>query len=139
MKRLVLLSMVAMMLAATAFAPVAMAETGDVQIQSVTRGTGGTVEVSGTIDCYQGYEYQVYAEVWQTTGNKPYNVGYGAYPTNQTAICSTSGQDTFTITVVGGKPFKNGDVLVRTSSYSCDPFQGCRYSPMSAFEEFRIH
>ena len=38
MKRLALLSFAAMMLAATAFAPVAMAETGDVEIQSVFAG-----------------------------------------------------------------------------------------------------
>ena len=140
MKRLALLSLAAMMLAATAFAPAAMAETGDVEIQSVTMGTGGTVVITGTIDCYQSYPFQVYAEVWQTTGNKPYNVGYGQYPPNGGyAYCSTSGQDTFTITVIGQKPFKNGAVLVRSSSFACDPFTGCRNSPLSAFEEYRIH
>src|SRR5829696_2702252 len=140
MKRLALLSFAAMMLAATAFAPVAMADTGDVEIQSVSQGTGGTVVITGTIHCYQGYPYQVFAEVWQTTGNKPYNVGYGQYPPDgSSAICSTSGQDTFTITVIGQKPFKNGAVLLRTSSFACDPFTGCRYSPWSSFEEFRIH
>ena len=141
MKRLVLLSMVAMMLAATAFAPAAMAATGDVQIQSVTQGTGGTAVVTGTIECTQGWNYNVTAQVWQTTGNKPYNVGEGYYPPNGGwATCSTTGQDTFTITVIGGKPFKNGDVLVRESATVCDQyFYTCQYQPMSAFEEFRIH
>jgi hypothetical protein len=139
MKRLALLIMAAMMLAATAFfAPVAMAATGDIQIQSVTQGTGGTVVITGTIDCSQGDYYQVYAEVWQTTGNKPYNVGGSNYPTNQYALCSTSGQDTFTMTVVGQKPFKNGAVLVRTASTTCN-YYTCQSSPLSAFEEFRIH
>jgi hypothetical protein len=141
MKRLALLSFAAMMLAATAFAPVAMAETGDVVIQSVTKGIGGTAVVTGTIDCYQGYPIQVYAEVLQTTGNKPYNFGNGTYPPDGSgaAICPTSGQNTFTITVLGAKPFKNGAVMVREWHYYCDPFTGCQYSPFSAYEEFRIH
>ena len=137
MKRLALLSFAAMMLAATAFAPVAMAATGDVEIQSVTLGTGGTVDLTGTIECTEGMYYVVYGEVRQTTGNRPYNQGYFQSPeTGNYVACQTNGPEAFTATAVGAKPFKKGDVLVRTTAAVCD-FSSCRSTP-SVYQEFRL-
>ena len=137
MKRLALLCLAAMMLAATVFAPAAIAATGDVEIQSVRLGTGGTAVVTATIECTQGMYYQVYTEARQTTGNRPYNVGGGQYPASgNLATCPTSGQDTFTTTVVGERPFKKGNILVRTQALVCDPY--CEYRPQSDFVELRV-
>jgi opacity protein-like surface antigen len=139
MKRLVLMSFAAMMLAATAFAPVAMAATGDVEIQSVTLGTGGTVVITGTIECTEGMQYVVYGDVRQTTGNRTYNIGYYQYPeTGYYASCQTTGPEPFTATAVGEKPFRKGDVLVRTQAFVCDPTGFCSGAPY-VYQEFRIH
>jgi hypothetical protein len=139
-KRLVLLSSAAMMLAATVFAPVAVAqEPGDIDIQSVTLGTGGTAIVTGTFQCAEGMQYYIFGEVRQTTGNRPYNVGSISYPDeNEWLFCQAAGPETFTTTVVGQKPFKKGDVLVYTQAYTCDTFVGtCEYTPRF-YEELRI-
>jgi hypothetical protein len=139
MKRLALLSVFSLMLAATVFAPVAMAqEPGDIDIQSVTLGTGGTAVVTMTIECTQGMQYQVFGEVRQTTGNRPYNTGFFGYPdTGQLALCQTTGTETFSTTVIGERPFRKGTVLVRMQAYVCDPTGLCRYTP-NVYEEFRI-
>ena len=55
MKRLALLSVVTMMLASAIFAPVALAlESGEVDVQSVTLGPGGSVTVTGSFQCVRG-------------------------------------------------------------------------------------
>ena len=140
MKRLVLLSMGALMLAATVFAPVAMAqEPGDVEFQSATLGTGGTVVITGTIQCTEGWEYKIYVEAWQTTGNRPYNMGSDEYPEyfSGLGLCQTS--ETFTVTIIGSKPFKKGTVLVREQTNWCTPDASfCETRPLSDFVELRI-
>jgi hypothetical protein len=61
MKRLALLSVVALMLASAVFAPVALAqEPGEVDIQTVTLGPGGSLHVTGTIVCEPGAEYAIF-------------------------------------------------------------------------------
>jgi hypothetical protein len=141
MKRLALLSLAALMLAATAFAPVAMAqELGDVEVQSATLGTGGTAVLTGTIQCTEGWQYRVYAELRQTTGNRPYNFGFDAYPDQggPYATCQTTGPETFTITVAGERPYKKGAALVRTTAEVCEPsFSFCQ-SARSDFQELKI-
>jgi hypothetical protein len=137
MKRLVLLSMGALMLAATVFAPVAMAQEGALDITSATLGTGGSVDVSGTIQCTAGAQYFVNVAVRQTTGNRPFNGGSGSYPFAEPATCTGIGEpDAFTITVVGGKPFKKGTVLVNGFAQVCDN-DSCTF-PESPLEEFRL-
>jgi hypothetical protein len=141
MKRLVLLSLAALMLAATVFAPAATAqEPGDADIQSVTLGAGGTAVLTGTIQCTEGWQYRVYAEAWQTSGNRPNNSGSGEYPKDFSplATCQTSGPETFTITVVGERPFKKGTVWVRERSVFCPPLSACDFHPLSDFKELRI-
>jgi hypothetical protein len=80
MKRLVLLSVGALMLAATGFAPTAMAQEAEIDITSVTLGTGGTADVSGTIQCTAGERFAVTVDVRQAKGNHPFNVGRGFSP-----------------------------------------------------------
>jgi hypothetical protein len=137
MKRLALLSLAALMLAATAFAPVAMAqEPGDVEFQSATLAAGGTaVLLNGTIQCTEGYRYQIDAQAWQTTGNRPYNIGSGFYGEG---ACQTTGPETFTVTVIGERPYKKGTVLVREATTWCAPLTECEFRPFSAFQELRI-
>jgi hypothetical protein len=141
MKRLALLSFAALMLAATVFAPVAMAqEPGDVELQSATLGTGGTVDVTGTIQCTEGWEYKIDVEAWQTTGNRPYNSGSDEYPEDFSGLglCQTNGPETFTVNIVGSKPFKKGTVLVRERTFWCPPLSACDIRPFSDFVELRI-
>ena len=135
MKRLVLLSVGALMLAATVFASVAMAQEGTLDITSATLGTGGSVDVSGTIQCTAGAQYFVQVGVRQTTGNRPYNTGSGSYPVFQPATC-TGEPEAFTITVFGGKPFKKGTVLVNGFAQVCDT-DSCTF-PEAPNEEFRL-
>jgi hypothetical protein len=140
MKRLALLSFAALMLAATVFAPVAMAqEPGDVELQSATLGTGGTVVITGTIQCTEGWLYSIYVEARQTTGNRPYNSGSWFYPDNGSGTCQTSGPETFTVNIVGSKPFKKGTVLVREQTNWCTPDASfCETRPLSDLVELRI-
>ena len=127
MKRLVLLSVGALMLAATVFAPAVMAQEPVVDITSVTLGTGGTVNVSGTIQCTQGDQFSLFVDVRQTTGDPPYNFGQGTFPDFVPGECSGEAQD-FTTTVVGEAPFKKGTVLVTGGATVCEPAGGCFFT-----------
>ncbi len=126
MKRLALLSLAALMLAATVFAPAAMAqEPGDVDIQSVTMGPGGSLIVTGTIECLAGEYYSVTIDVRQKQGNK-YRTG-----SNYTeGTCATTGPETFTLYVFGETPFKKGTVVVTGSRF----FLGYRLFGPETFE-----
>ena len=113
MKRFALLSVAALMLASAVFAPVAMAqEPGDVDIQSVTLGTGSSLQVTGTIECLAGEYYSVNVDVRQKQGNK-YRTG-GTYTEG---LCRTTGPESFTLYVFGESPFKKGTVVVSGSRY----------------------
>ena len=120
MKRLALLSVFSLLLASAVFAPVAMAqEFGDVDIQSVTLGPGGSLHVEGTILCLQGHQYQIYLEARQTQGNQPVKSG-SAY--TDYLICQYSGLTPFSVDVYpaqGMKPFRKGEVVLSGSRYFC--------------------
>jgi hypothetical protein len=122
MKRLALLSVVALMLASAVFAPVAMAqEPGDVDVQSVTRGPEGSLQVTGTIECLAGHEYSIFLEARQTQGNQPVKLAQGG--TNQ-LFCQTTGQESFTVDLFpaqGSKPIRKGEAVVSGSSFICGP------------------
>jgi hypothetical protein len=140
MKRLVLLSLAALMLVATVFAPVAMAQEqpGEVHIQSVTLGTAGTVDVTATIECTPGLQYSAFVEVRQTTGNHPFNQGSNGYPqTGNAATCQSTEPETFAVTVIGQKPFKKGTALVSGGSLVCEPGAFCTQT-RTPYEEFRL-
>ena len=130
MKRLALLSVVALMLASAVFAPVAMAqELGDVEIQTVTLGPGGTLQVTGTIVCVAGHDYGISLDARQTQGNQPVKFAQGR---TNTVICQTTGQETFTVDLLpaqGSKPIRKGEVVVSGSGFVCGP-SVCRGAPI---------
>ena len=125
MKRLALLSVVSLMLASAVFAPVALAqEPGEVDITSVTLGPGGSVTVTGTIQCVEGQELPFYSgtvEVRQrTSGN--------VFLTAQMQIsgeCTTTELVPFTLTDFGRtaqgfeRPFHKGQAVVRWAMRTC--------------------
>jgi hypothetical protein len=142
MKRLALLSVVALMLASAVFAPVAMAQTtpGEVDIQTVTLGPGGSLHVTGTIVCEPGAEYALFLEARQTQGNQPVRFGEGSTPF--TVDCQTTtglALETFTVDVLpgpGSKPFRKGEVTLSGGRFYCGP-NGCGEAPI-ALEVFEL-
>ena len=128
MKRLALLSVVALMFASAVFAPVAMAQTtpGEVDIQTVTLGPGGSLVVTGTIVCEPGADYGIFLEARQTQGNQPVKFGQGRTPVFGFIDCQgTEVQlQSFTVNVLpgpGSRPFRKGEVTLSGVSDFCGP------------------
>jgi hypothetical protein len=128
MKRLALLSAVAMMLASAVFAPVAMAqEVGEVDVQSVRLGPAGSVTVTGTIECLAGHHYFVDVSVIQRTSGNRLNNGVASAD----GECGeTTGPIAFTATGFGRvgevlTPFRRGPAAIQPQSGLCDPSFNC--------------
>jgi hypothetical protein len=125
MKRLALLSVVALMFASAVFAPVAMAQTpGEVDIQTVTLGPGGSLVVTGTIVCEPGADYGILLEARQTQGNQPVKFGEGR--TDFFVDCQGTDVQlqSFTVNVLpgpGSRPFRKGEVVLSGFSDFCGP------------------
>jgi hypothetical protein len=128
MKRLALLSAVSLMLVSAVFAPAAMAqEPGETDVQSVTLGPGGSVTVTGTIQCVEGLQYSWGVVLRQRTSGNVFlttSMGNGG-------MCPADGPLTFTFTSFGRvgsegaeKPFHKGPATVQTFGDLCD-FSGC--------------
>jgi hypothetical protein len=126
MKRLALLSVFSMLLASVVFAPVAMAQElapGEVVVQSVTLGPGGSVTVTGITQCVTGYYPNVNIEVRQKTSGNVNNIaGFGP----SLNVCVTDGPIAFSATGFGHvgeleKPFHRGPATIHTWSYLYDP------------------
>jgi len=133
MKRLALLSVVALMLVAV-FAPVAMAQApGEIDVQQVTLGPGESVTVSGTIQCLEGSDYAVHLTVRQRTSGNLYNTTddsvYGQCD-------KTTGPTLFTVTTFGEGPFHRGPASVSFDSYVCDSNYTCYFD--QGVEDVRI-
>jgi hypothetical protein len=121
MKGLALLSLAALMLAATVFAPVAMAQApGEIDVQSVTLGPGGSVTVTGAIECVEGYYYQKLVDVTQLTG-RIYNYTSVAVDGGRATTCETTGPKAFTATAFSQKPFHKGEVTISQRGYWYPP------------------
>ena len=143
MKRLALLSAVALMLASAVFAPVAMAQVpGEVDVQSVRLGPGGSVTVTGSFQCVEGQQYSWYVDIRQNTSGNVFLYANG----QNSGICQTTGQLMFKFTdfgrVTGGdgpqKPFHKGPAVVNTSGQICTP-EGFPCEPrQDSIEEVRI-
>jgi hypothetical protein len=127
MKRLALLSVVSLMLASAVFAPVALAqEPGEVDVQSVKRGPGGSVTVTGTIQCVEGQAlpfYSGFVEVRQRTSG---NVFLSTEQRMQfSGECTTTELVPFTFTEFGRtaqgfeRPFHKGPGVVRWATRLC--------------------
>jgi hypothetical protein len=126
MKRLALLSVAALMLASAVFAPVAMAqEPGDVDIETVKWGPGGSLEVTGTIVCEPFADYFLRLEARQTQGNQPVKFGQGT--SGFYVDCQTTtglALEPFTVYVLpypGSKPFRKGEVVLSGFNDYCGP------------------
>ena len=118
MKRLALLSVVSLMLASTVFAPVALAqEPGAIDVQSVTLGPGGSVTVSGTIQCIEGYFYSATVIVRQRTSGNVYNVA----DVDASGTCATTGSLAFTATGFSDRPFHRGPATIDSFSRLTSP------------------
>jgi hypothetical protein len=128
MKRLALLSVVALMLASAVFAPVAMAQQpGDVDIQSVTLGPEGSLHVEGFIQCLAGHDYSIFLEARQIQGNQPVKLAQGG----TFGTCPSDGLALFSVDLLpaqGSKPIRKGVVTLTTSGFICGPLI-CRSVP----------
>jgi hypothetical protein len=143
MKRVALLSVFSMLLAAAVFAPVALAQEaapGEVDVTSVTLGPGGSVTVTGTIECVAGYYPNPYIEVRQKTNGNVNNI-VGLQPSLN--VCETDGPTAFTASGFGRvgeieKPFHRGKATIRTSGYLYDPYSGSYIPWQGAIEAVNI-
>jgi hypothetical protein len=143
MKRLALLSVFSMLLASAVFAPVAMAQEvapGEVDVQSVKLGPGGSVTVTGTIECVAGYYPSLNIEVRQKTSGNVNNIaGFGP----SLNVCETDGPTAFTASGFGRvgeteKPFHRGPATIRTWAYLYSPDFGTYIPWYGALEAVHI-
>jgi hypothetical protein len=122
MKRLALLSVFSMLLASAVFAPVAMAQEaapGEVVVQSATLGPGGSVTVTGTIQCVEGYNWLVDITVRQRTNGNVFNTASSLQDGYTT--CTTNELTDFTVTGFGQRQFHGGPASVSTFGEVCPP------------------
>ena len=144
MKRLALLSAVSLMLAASAvFAPVAMAqELGEVDVQSVKLGQGGSVTVTGTIQCVEGDFYSASVSVRQKTNGNVINQAWAQV--DGTPRCVTTGPQAFTTTPTFGqvgevyKQFRKGPATIQSNGYLTCPDYTCSYYWTGPLEAINI-
>jgi hypothetical protein len=135
MKRLALLSVVSLMLASTVFAPVALAqEPGAIDVQSVTLGPGGSVTATGTIECVEGYSYNVTVVIRQRTSGNVYN----RVEPQTFGTCATTGSLAFTVTGFSDRPFHRGPATVESFNFFCDPSGTSCQNVRGALETVRI-
>jgi hypothetical protein len=124
MKRLVILSVVALMLASAVLAPAALAKKpAEVDVQSVRLEPGGSVTVTGTIECIRGFIYDATVIVSQKTsdGRNVYNtVAVFASGTCETSE-ETTGEQQFTATGFSDRPFQRGAATIQASGTLYDP------------------
>ena len=143
MKRLALLSAVSLMLAASAiFAPVAMAqELGEVDVQSVKLGQGGSVTATGTIQCVEGYFYSASVLVRQKTNGNDINQAWSQV---DAVRCVTTGPQAFTTTPAFGtvgevsKQFRKGPATIQSSGVITCPDYTCAYYWTGPLEAINI-
>jgi hypothetical protein len=150
-KKLALLSVAALMLASSVFAPVAMAqEQGEVEIQSVTVQPDGDLTVTGTIQCTERWSWDL--RVIAVQGTKPDKFifdptdpfkkfkspkpGLKLSTTETFGRCETTGPISFTTELFGG--FDKGKIWVGGQTFMCggSPFR-CVESEFN-FEGFKI-
>jgi hypothetical protein len=139
MKRVTIFGALAAGVLALALAPAALAtHSATVHSESVTLGAGGSVIVSGSIDCVEGYSYSVSAIVRQRSGLL-YNTALPGFFPSQ-ARCEVTGPQRFsTAEMFGQGPFHRGPAAVTSSVSICDSFGSfydCSYA--SDTRELRI-
>lgn len=89
-----------------------------VNTQSVTLGSGGSVVVSGTIACTDGYTYFGTSTVRQRSGRQ-YNTAMNFF----SGTCSTTGPASYTTApTFGSGPFHPGPASVQSTVVVCQGF-----------------
>jgi hypothetical protein len=116
-KKLVLLSVAALVLASSVFAPGAIAQepaAGEINVQSVTLDQFGNADIVGTLQCKEGYSYTIGAVALQ--GEKPEKLLrskklWQIVSTAITGVCETTGPQPFAFKLGA---FEEGKVWVLT-------------------------
>jgi hypothetical protein len=99
----------------------ASAAVGDVRVQVVTLGPGGSAVISGTIECATGSDAFGTVELRQK-GHGGYNLATGFFGSQGSLPCSANGPVTWTVgPAFGSRPFHPGPAVVQVSSGVCTP------------------
>jgi hypothetical protein len=119
MKRVSVLILLVAAALALAVAPSAFSShVTEVTAQSAMLGPGGSVTVSGTIDCTEGYFWFVSTTIRQKSG-KTFNTGSGF----DDGTCSATGPQAWTTNPFFGQgPFKSANAVAESFGAVCDPF-----------------
>jgi hypothetical protein len=135
MKKITLVSVAALLLAATVFAPVAQAQQLG-NVESVTLGTGGSVTITGTVQCTEGGISFVDVTLLQSRGYKQYNRAFYF----EVISCESTGPIFFTsgplFSEFPSRPFRKGKAVVDARFDVCPPESGCEVE--RSIEEIRI-
>ena len=101
-----------------AFASSAYAShTTAIHAESATLGPGGSVSVSGTIECTSGYEWYRSTTLRQKSGKTFNTASFASFGT-----CSTTGSEPWTTPLLFGQgPFKSGNAVAESFGQVCDP------------------
>ena len=143
-KKVVLLSVAALMLAASVFAPVATAQEpapGEIIVQSVTLDPVGNADIVGTLQCKEGYSYAIGAVALQ--GEKPEKLlktkkGWQGASTAKFGECETTGPLPFAFKL-GAMGFEEGEVWVGTASRVCSaPLPFTCYESGPTWEQYKV-
>jgi hypothetical protein len=136
-KRLAVLVAAVMMLASAVFAPVALAqEPGEVDVHEVKLGPGGSVTVTGTIECIEGYIYDSTVMVRQRTSRYVYNT----VDVFASGTCETigTGEQEFTATGFSDRPFHRGTATIQALGTLYDPATSNNINWQGEVEAVRI-
>jgi hypothetical protein len=101
-----------------AVAPSALASHAtEISVQEGTLGPGGSMTVTYTVQCTEGYQFVVDIFIRQKSG-KTFNFGGRA----EGRTCLTTGPETYTTDPFFGQgPFKSGRAVAESSVRVCDP------------------
>jgi hypothetical protein len=133
-RKLLLLGVAALLLACSVFATTAAAqEPGDVTIDTVTLGPGGSVIVTGTIECEAGGFYSGNVTVRQRGSGNTFNTASGFF----NGQCEGTGPTTFTTEpMFADSPFHGGRATVSVFGEVCDPNFACNRDELT--QEVRL-
>ena len=119
MRKLLLLGVAALLLACSVFASTASAqEVGDITVDTVTLGPGGSVIVTGTVECGEaGTTIFGSIDVRQRTAGNTFNTATA----NFRIQCQAPGPTSFTTDAAfGDRPFHTGPASVSGGITVCD-------------------
>jgi hypothetical protein len=134
-KRVAVLVAAVMLLASAVFAPVALAQQpAEVDVREVKLDPGGSVTVTGTIECIRGYIYDSTVMVSQRTSRNVYNT----VDVFASGTCETTGEQEFTATGFSDRPFHRGAATIQALGTLYDPVTSNNINWGGAVEDVRI-